>query len=283
MTPQIDNGSPSCASQGLGFNQCTGTCGSCTSGYVMVNGTCLKPLDVLDDTVDAFSVGNPAYKIWDGTDLTEAVHVGNTGCANDEVAVSDSASPTGWVCSSQTIYLRDVIDGIIDFAETIMSELGDPAANVSAIVTALTNLANGGTPAQIAQYQSDLATALAAFQINLPSIGYFVGTTGSSYNGNRGGYDNANDLCASAYADSHICTASEMIASYSVSPIGPISGLSSDVWINNGPPGYVVYRANDCNGWQLNDSNKFGSTWSGSVGASFVCPCNQSIKFACCK
>lgn len=107
ITPLADDGDPdgvndgkTCSAAGLGFDQCTGMCGACTSGYIMVHGKCLKPLDVVDDKVDSFSVGNPAYKIWDGTTLTETVHVGNAGCADNEIPVSDSASPTGWKCGT---------------------------------------------------------------------------------------------------------------------------------------------------------------------------------------
>lgn len=116
--------------------------------------------------------------------------------------------------------------------------------------------------------------------------GTYVGVTLSTYNGNRTGYAAANNLCAlgaGALAGSHICTASEIITSYNTNPTGPIASLTEDVWINDGPPGYIVYRSNDCNGWQLSDAKRYGSTWSGGADASFIAPCNQSIKFACCK
>ena len=69
-------------------------------GGIMVNGKCLIRLNVLDDTIDTFTAGNSAYKIWDGSALTEVVHVGNAGCANGQVAVSDTTSATGWKCEN---------------------------------------------------------------------------------------------------------------------------------------------------------------------------------------
>ncbi|MFH0838244.1 MAG: tail fiber domain-containing protein [Patescibacteria group bacterium] len=67
-------------------------------GGVMVNGNCLARLDVLKDNVPVTGVN--AYKIYDGTDLTEVVHVGTAGCVDGEVAVSDTASASGWKCGA---------------------------------------------------------------------------------------------------------------------------------------------------------------------------------------
>lgn len=67
-------------------------------GGIMVGGDCLTKLSVLDDDVHA---SNEAYKIYDGTYLTEIVHVDTTGCADGKVAISDKTEPTGWQCAPQ--------------------------------------------------------------------------------------------------------------------------------------------------------------------------------------
>lgn len=74
-------------------------------GGIMVGGNCLIKLNILDDNVHAT---NKAYKIWDGTYLTEVVHVGTNGCADDEIAVSDSTSDTDWKCAPKPTGYWDV-------------------------------------------------------------------------------------------------------------------------------------------------------------------------------
>lgn len=206
----------------------------------------------------------------------------NTGsslpcCTDDQVTVRDSTYPTGWKCEDKPVYLRDAVDGVIDFLEALMTELGVDNTVKANIITALTNLADGNP--------ANLAAALAAFAIPPPPsddyFGVYTGSTSSAYNGSQGGYEAANAYCQADHPGSHICTASEMINSYNNTP-GPITGLAESVWVNNGPPGYVVYRSNDCNGWQLSDSAKFGSVWDGVQDASFVTPCNMTRKYACC-
>jgi len=71
-------------------------------GGIMVAGNCLALLNVVNDSVPV--TGETAYKIWDGTTLTEAVHVPTAGCANGETPVSDSTAPTGWKCGSGGIW-----------------------------------------------------------------------------------------------------------------------------------------------------------------------------------
>jgi hypothetical protein len=84
-----------------------GSVDSCPGG-VVVNGECLIQLSVLDDSEDTFSAGNGAYKIWDTNELSEIVHVGNAGCPDGTIAVSDSSSSTGWICSSTPSTTLDV-------------------------------------------------------------------------------------------------------------------------------------------------------------------------------
>ena len=61
----------------------------------MVGGDCLTKLTVLDDDIHP---SNKAYKVYDGTYLTEIVHIDTAGCADDEIAISDTSEPTGWKC-----------------------------------------------------------------------------------------------------------------------------------------------------------------------------------------
>ena len=118
-------------------------------------------------------------------------------------------------------------------------------------------------------------------------VGMFVGTTPptSFYDGDSGGYENANDFCGNVEVGSHICTAMEMINSYNhKNAESAINDATTGMaWINNGPPGYVKYVTNDCNGWQTAESTVFGSIWDFSENSSFITPCNQSLFFACCK
>ncbi|HHA19286.1 MAG TPA: hypothetical protein ENK70_06230 [Methylophaga sp.] len=294
VAPQVDDGDPdgvndglNCANAGYGFDQCTGQCTSCTGGYTVVDGKCLKPLEVVDDMIDARGVGNSAYKIWDGVDLTEVVHITNAGCTDNQIAVSDSAESTGWKCEdkpSAPITLEDYVGGVVDFLSVLMTELGVDNTIKTNIVNALEALADGTDAGELVT----LTVALAAFAIPadspLPVEGYFgvyAGSTSSAYNGNQGGYTSANAYCNVNYAGSHICTAVEMINSYNNIP-GPITGLAESVWVNNGPPGYISNVTNDCNGWQSNSTTVFGYVWDGATDKSLVTPCNLTRKFACC-
>ena len=71
-------------------------------GGIMVNGHCLIKLSLLDDDVPV--TGTEGYKIWDGADLTQVVHLDTAGCANSEVPVADAASPTGWSCGTSGVW-----------------------------------------------------------------------------------------------------------------------------------------------------------------------------------
>jgi hypothetical protein len=79
-----------------------------------------------------------------------------------------------------------------------------------------------------------------------------------------------------------------MINSYNENKAS-LTGKTGMAWINNGPPGYVLYTTNDCSGWQTANQTTFGSVWSFTnitTGVStklpMVVPCHQSIPFACC-
>ncbi len=138
---------------------------------------------------------------------------------------------------------------------------------------------------------------------NIWSVGclgpVFTGVTGNSYKGDlssggtpspANGYFAANDKCAGLggqLAGSHICSTAEMLESIKCNAPGIKSMVYSglDVWIQDGPPGYVA-PANDCQGWRSANNTDFGRIWRlnpARGGIGFLTTCNQDIVFACCK
>ena len=132
--------------------------------------------------------------------------------------------------------------------------------------------------------------ALYAYAISYPTqpgpvtgvVGLYVGKT-APYNGNRGGYGAVNTLCDNVEEGAHVCTAMEMINTYNHAPSGPIASETASLWINNGPPGYIVYVSNDCEGWQMTSSTQFGSIWNTQKDSSSNTSCDLTRSFACCK
>jgi len=125
------------------------------------------------------------------------------------------------------------------------------------------------------------------YPVNQPNpvsgvVGLYVGKT-AVFNGSQSGYANANSKCSTAHPDSHICPSMEIINSYNHNSSGPIASATGSLWVNNGPPGYMLNVANDCNGWKSNGTAIFGSVWNTSKDASFITPCNLTRSFACCK
>jgi len=122
--------------------------------------------------------------------------------------------------------------------------------------------------------------------------GLFVGLTASTYTGNlnnaaQTGYAEANNLCNSAFTDSHICTSHEIINSYNNVVPGLLSAPAM-MWVNNGAPGYSATLSNDCSGWSTNDIATYGSVINiskpGKIANSFyIQPCEFLFPFACCK
>lgn len=111
-------------------------------------------------------------------------------------------------------------------------------------------------------------------------VGIFMGKSTVVYTSPLG-YTKANSKCPT---NQHICTAMEMQNSYNHVDSGSlIPGYSGSLWINNGPPGYIKYITNDCDGWKTNKSTIFGSVWDFDNGASYVTPCNKTRYFACCQ
>lgn len=114
----------------------------------------------------------------------------------------------------------------------------------------------------------------------------YVGQTAATYDGARGGYDDADALCAAAFAGSHICRTSEILETVKCNRASlPTADMA---WIANGPPGYTA-RANDCKGWTSNTGSgaeiAYGSIWAfdANGGVGWVTTCNMSLKFACCR
>ncbi len=364
-------------------------------GGIDFSGNCLIKLDVLDDDADVDSVGNPAFKIWDGANLTEMVHLDTagctddqtlasdsseltgwkcedkvlTGCADDQVAIADSGAPTGWSCEDQpsfltgcadgeisvsdsgspigwscavgpvvgavcaddqvaiansgaptgwscadqpsflsgcaddqlavadvaspkgwkcenkpaaSVSLKDYVDGVVDFLDTLMTELGVDNTVKTDIVNALKALGDGSTPAELAT----LATKLLAFSI--PSVvnngysGLYAGKTAGTYNGSQSGYEAVNAYCDAFLTDSHVCTAAEIINTYNYDPTA-LAALSGPMWINSGPPAYTTAAPNDCNGWTNNTSSFFATSWNFDIDFGTASSCNLTQSFACCK
>lgn len=115
-------------------------------------------------------------------------------------------------------------------------------------------------------------------------VGLYVGKTVGTYNGNQGGYENVNALCAAVEADSHVCTPMEIVNTYNHDP--SFTGTGSSVWVNNGAPAYYASVVNDCQGWTtaapLYGNSVFGSVWSVN-GYGSITTCDFQRAFACCK
>jgi len=111
----------------------------------------------------------------------------------------------------------------------------------------------------------------------------FVGLTAASYNGDQGGYIIANNICASEYTDSHICTIQEILYTVNSGGDGAIA-TSTKAWISAGPPGYTA-NANDCQGWNSTASGDYGKVWvklgtNNSFGSLYEC--GDAVPFMCC-
>jgi len=114
----------------------------------------------------------------------------------------------------------------------------------------------------------------------------FAGHTGPYYNGDNGGYDNANAICDTAYDGSHICTTEDILRIINSGNVNSIPTTTIGYWIVNGPPAYTA-NANDCVGFTTSSSAMLGNVWikppeyPNSFG--ILRHCNQEHQFACCK
>ena len=120
----------------------------------------------------------------------------------------------------------------------------------------------------------------------MSGIAKYVGMTTSTYTGSNSGtpgYNQANSLCNTAQAGSHVCTSFEVL--YSIA--SGVSMPAANVWILNGPPAYTA-SANDCEGRTSASGSSYGAYWeapSGSYpqGRGLLGACSGAAKLACCK
>ena len=111
--------------------------------------------------------------------------------------------------------------------------------------------------------------------------------TGATYQGDVGGYEDANTICNVALPGSHVCKTSEILNSISCEHPN-IVNEAGDAWIANGPPGYIA-PANDCRGW-TSSGGDIGTYWQfddpgdpDDDGIGWATYCNNDLPFACCK
>ena len=103
----------------------------------------------------------------------------------------------------------------------------------------------------------------------------------STYDGNQGGYNSVNGICAGG---THICSPDEILRTvYCSAATLPASGSA---WLAGGPPGFTSPAANDCAGFTSNAAGSYGVFWqfAGAAGGKgLATSCVISLKFACCK
>lgn len=112
----------------------------------------------------------------------------------------------------------------------------------------------------------------------------FVGLTTSLYAGAQTDYKNADNLCSTAYAGSHVCWSKEVVASY-LANVPTLTGVTGFAWVNSAAPGNQYPLVNDCNGWNMAtpDSDIYGTIWSFNGKFAGIGACEMPFKFSCCK
>ena len=120
-------------------------------------------------------------------------------------------------------------------------------------------------------------------------FGKFVGLSASKLSANQGGYAGAKAACPTATfgTGAHVCTAKEITNSYEFTGTGttvPDPASTELLWINNGPPGYIMNNANDCSGWSTTIAGAYGSVWlpNSTKKYAMITSCNKTHYFACC-
>ncbi|MBU0460936.1 MAG: hypothetical protein KJ771_09105 [Nanoarchaeota archaeon] len=134
--------------------------------------------------------------------------------------------------------------------------------------------------------------ALYAYAVNYPSsqpnpvsgvVGLYVGQTAGTWDGNIGGYQAANAVCAGVEPDSHICSPMEIVNTYNHNA-SSVTAETGTVWVNSGAPANTSPAVNDCNGWKNNSLSYYGNVWSfGSNDFAGILPCAFALPIACCK
>lgn len=111
----------------------------------------------------------------------------------------------------------------------------------------------------------------------------FVGLT-EAVNGNQGGYQAADVVCAGGFAGSHVCTVTEILNSKSCDAATFVAQVVSTGWVLQGPPGFTA-NSNDCIGRTSADAADLGSAWffDAQGGQGWLSPCNSSRPLTCCR
>lgn len=117
----------------------------------------------------------------------------------------------------------------------------------------------------------------------------YVGITAARM-GAAGGYVGANQACDSVFADSHACTAEEVLRSISCDAFtragGPPAGTR--FWVSRGPPGFTAPAtapANDCRGWTSSSAGELGAFWQFEAigGRGLLSSCDIAYPAGCCR
>lgn len=119
----------------------------------------------------------------------------------------------------------------------------------------------------------------------------FIATTTATFDGvvttsTLTGYVAANNVCASEFTDSHLCTDGE-IMSY-IANGGDITGWGADVstaWYAEVAPGYLA-NANDCAGFTNNSNTYLGAFYifnATTGGRGALVNCSNSKSLICCR
>jgi len=149
---------------------------------------------------------------------------------------------------------------------------------------ALTNLitGGGGTPVVLTEF-----VGLSQLTTTNPTAAVFTDTPSF---GNLGGYDLANNFCKNDSVlpgDPHVCSATEIIRTFTTNSSGVIAAAAGQAWIFNGPPGHDATLSNDCKGWKYGQNfeigyGRFGSVWNFDTDTANIQFCNEALPFACC-
>ncbi len=123
----------------------------------------------------------------------------------------------------------------------------------------------------------------------------FLGYTSLKFNGNVGGYAEANAKCSAEfgtqYPGAHVCTPTEIVTMNQpkLVTVGNVTPAGF-AWVSKGPSAYDASETNDCRGWSANSdaanpaNTISGATWSNTSSTFALRPCDLApIPFACCQ
>ncbi len=119
----------------------------------------------------------------------------------------------------------------------------------------------------------------------------FAGFTMSTTNGNAGGRHKMHTLCATQFAGSHMCHATEYLRSNSPTTpptdgawLDPSGNLAGDI-TNTGVPDHArLPFSYACNDWTSTLGSSYGGTWvNASGGVSRGSDCSTTRAVACCE